>query len=51
MRALLWLLFAWSALAQTATAVPGKADEGALLASFMSVGMGSASHCGGSHDM
>jgi hypothetical protein len=50
-RALLLTLFARSAWAQPATVVmPGTTAEGAALASVLSVGVGSASHCGGGHD-
>jgi hypothetical protein len=49
-RALLWPLFAWWARAQPATVVVGTTGEGASLASVPSVGLGSASHCGGGHD-
>jgi hypothetical protein len=41
------VLYALSAWAQPATVVAGKTGEGAALASFRLVGMGSASHCGG----
>jgi hypothetical protein len=48
-RALLWTLFAPSALAQPATVVGGTTGEGTALASVRSVGLGSASHCGVGH--
>jgi hypothetical protein len=50
MRALLWPLFARSEWAQAATVVAGTKNEGAVLASIRSVGVGSASHCVGGHD-
>jgi hypothetical protein len=46
MRALLVLLFSLSAKDQAATVVANTAGEGAVLASFRLVGVGSASHCG-----
>jgi hypothetical protein len=49
-RALLFPLFVWSALAQPATVVVGTTGEGAALATVCLVGVGSDSHCGGGHD-
>jgi hypothetical protein len=49
-RALLWPLFAWSALSQPAIVVVATTGEGAALASVRSVGVGSASHSGGGHE-
>jgi hypothetical protein len=48
MRALLWPLIAWSAWIQPATLVAVTKVEGAALASFRLVDLGSASHCGSS---
>jgi hypothetical protein len=50
MRALLWPLFARLSYDQPATVVSVTTGEDAALASFISVGVGSASHCGGGHD-
>jgi hypothetical protein len=49
-RGLFLPLFAWSAWAQPATVVAGTSGEGASLATVRSIGVGSASHCGGGHD-
>jgi hypothetical protein len=51
MRAQLGLLFSLSARDQAATVVAGTTGEGAAMASVRSAGMGSASHCGGGHEM
>jgi hypothetical protein len=48
--ALLWTQFARSGLAQPATVVSGTTGEGAAPASDRSVGVSSASHCGGKND-
>jgi hypothetical protein len=50
MRALLWPLFTRSSYAQPATVVAGSTGEGVPMSSFRSLGVGSASHCGGGHD-
>ena len=44
-------LFDSSAWAKPATVVVGTPGEGSDLASVRLVGVGSGSHCGGSHDM
>jgi hypothetical protein len=49
-RALLGPLSSLSNWAQATTAVEGKTGEGAAMASLGSVGLGSASYCGGGHD-
>jgi hypothetical protein len=49
-RALLWPLFAWSALSQPAIVVAATTGEGAALVSVRSVGVGSASISGGGHE-
>jgi hypothetical protein len=49
-RSVLWPLFVWAAWAQPATVLAGTTGEGVDLASDSSVGVGSASHCGGDHD-
>jgi hypothetical protein len=49
-RELLWTQFARSAWTQTAAVVTGTIGEGASLASVRSVGLCSASHCGGGHE-
>jgi hypothetical protein len=49
-RALLRTLFACSAWAQPPTELAVTSGEGDDLASVRSVGVGSASHCGGGHD-
>ena len=49
-RALIWPLFTWSALARTANVVAGTTGEGSALASIRSYGMGTASHCCGGND-
>jgi hypothetical protein len=38
-------------VAQTATVVAGTTYKGAALGSVPLIGVGSASHCGGGHDM
>jgi hypothetical protein len=50
LRPLVWPLFARSAWAQPVTVVASTTGVGAQLASVRSVGVGSASHCGGGHD-
>jgi hypothetical protein len=47
---LLWPLFARSACAQPATVVADTTGEGAALASVLSIGVSSGSHCVGWHD-
>jgi hypothetical protein len=47
---LLWPLFARSAWAQQATVLAGTKNEGAALAFFHSIGVGSASLWSGGHD-
>ena len=47
MMALLWPLFALSAWAQAATAVAGTKGEVGAMASVLSVGVGTDSHCEG----
>jgi hypothetical protein len=49
-RVLHWPLFSRATWAQPATAVACTTGEGVALASVRSVGVGSASHCGGGHD-
>jgi hypothetical protein len=49
-RALLWHLFARSAWALSATVLASTTIESPALASVLSVGVVSASHCGGGHD-
>jgi hypothetical protein len=46
-RALFWPLIVRSAWPQTGTVVEGKTGESAVGVSVRSVGVGSASHCGG----
>jgi hypothetical protein len=48
--ALLWPLFARSALANLATVVAGATIEGVAVASVRRVGLGSPSHCVGGHE-
>jgi hypothetical protein len=50
-KALIWPLFDRSAWGQPATVVADTTGEGAGLVSVLSVGVGSATHCGGGHDM
>jgi hypothetical protein len=50
MRVMTWPLYARSAWSQPTTVVAGTTSEGATLASVRSVGVGSASHCGGGYD-
>jgi hypothetical protein len=51
MRALLWPLFDRSAWDLPVTVVAGTRIDGAELDSVRLVSVGSASHCGGGHDM
>jgi hypothetical protein len=48
---MLWPLLAWSAWSHPVTVIMGTTGEGAALASFLLVGMGSASHYADVHDM
>jgi hypothetical protein len=48
-RALVWHLFSLSSWAQPTTVVASTTVKGADLAALLSVGVGSASHCGGGH--
>jgi hypothetical protein len=48
--ALLWPLIVLTACAQPATVVAGTTGEGATLASFRLLGVGSTTECGGVHD-
>jgi hypothetical protein len=50
LRALLWRLFPRSAWAQPATVLVDTTVEGASLASFRLVGVGTGGNCGGWHD-
>jgi hypothetical protein len=50
-RALLWPLFDRSAWDQPTTVVAVTTCDGAALASFRSVGVGSTSNCGSGHDV
>ena len=43
-------MFGWLARGQPATLVAGRTGEDADLASVRSIGVGSASHCGGGYD-
>jgi hypothetical protein len=47
---LFWRLFDWSGWAQTATVVVGTTGDGVSFASVLTVGVGSASQCGGGYD-
>ena len=49
-RALLWPLFALSALSQPATVVAGTKSEGAAKAYVRSIGVSLACHCGGGNN-
>jgi hypothetical protein len=47
--AMQWKLFAWSSWSHSATVVAVTKVEGAAIATIRSVGVISASHCGGGH--
>jgi hypothetical protein len=48
-RALVRLIFGWSAEAHSATLMAGRTGEGVSLASDQSVGVVTGCHCGGGH--